>query len=298
MIRDYKLPSYISKGWLGFILSYSGNTEETLSVYIDAKERGIPCIGITSGGLLEQFLHQAGDVCLNVPPGHQPRAAFFYLFTTLAIAINTCKFPGLHDLVGEIEDTHRTLVDMSLRFNKSIPVTQNLAKQLAVRLHRTTIIVYGFDSYGAVARRFKGQFNENGKNPSYYDVFSELNHNETVGWEVDEKLVKSFSCIFIRDPARETKAIQTRIEFTKEIVERKAHTVIEVHPEGQALLSRMLSLVLVADFTSTYLAFLNGKDPTPVNYIQGLKDVLATHVNLQAQITRDFDRIMKQQRRG
>src|SRR5271157_2584978 len=90
--RDYQLPACIDRSWLGFILSYSGNTEETLSTYADAKDRGIKCIGITSGGLLEKFLDTKGDLCLKVPCGYQPRSALLYLFSTLALAIANCNF--------------------------------------------------------------------------------------------------------------------------------------------------------------------------------------------------------------
>nr|MDO8118347.1 SIS domain-containing protein [Candidatus Sigynarchaeota archaeon] len=220
VVREYKLPAYVTRDWLGFVLSYSGNTEETLSSYVDAKKRGIACIGVTSGGLLESLLHQAGDVCVKVPAGHQPRAAFLFLFTSLAIAVNASKLPGLHDLVGELDDAHRVLLSLNNRYMPENPVATNPAKQLAQKIHKTTILVYGFDPYASVVRRFKGQFNENGKNPSYHDVFSELNHNETVGWEIEDTIAKSFSCIILRDPIAETKAITTRIEFTKEIIER------------------------------------------------------------------------------
>nr|MDO8115786.1 SIS domain-containing protein [Candidatus Sigynarchaeota archaeon] len=69
-----------------------------------------------------------------------------------------------------------------------------------------------------------------------------------------------------------------------------------IKSEGQSLLARMLSFVLLADYTSTYLAFLNGTNPTPVHFIQGLKDVLAKKVDLQTDIMRAFQRFMNERK--
>ena len=50
--RGYKLPSFANENSLVFAVSYSGNTEETLSSLKDAKEKNAQIIGITSGGKL------------------------------------------------------------------------------------------------------------------------------------------------------------------------------------------------------------------------------------------------------
>nr|MDO8109781.1 bifunctional phosphoglucose/phosphomannose isomerase [Candidatus Sigynarchaeota archaeon] len=291
--REYRLPAFIDKSWLGFFLSYSGNTEETLSTYVDAKQRGIKCIGITSGGLLEEYLGKTGDLCLKVPNGYQPRAAMLYLFTTLAIAVANCNFLEKQALIDDLQESLSVLITLSAKYAKNVPFKDNPAKQHAAAIHGTAIIVYGFDCYQSVARRFKSQFNENGKNPSYFDVFSELCHNESVGWEIDNNIARNFSCIFLRDPAQESEPITVRIEFTKRIVASKAKAILELLPAGKSKLARMLSLMYMADFTSTYLALLNGSDPTPVKFIQGLKDELAKKVNLLTTIAEKIDKLRK-----
>ena len=127
--------------------------------------------------------------------------------------------------------------------------------------------------YRSVAIRFKQQFNENSKIPAKWEVFSELNHNETVGWERADKLAKCFSTIFIRD-RQEPVAIRSRIEISKELVKQAGVGVFEVEAQGQSSLARMLSTILVGDFTSVYLALLHNVDPTPVNSVNYLKDAL------------------------
>ncbi|MBN2152662.1 MAG: bifunctional phosphoglucose/phosphomannose isomerase [Candidatus Lokiarchaeota archaeon] len=282
--REYRLPACVDGSWLGFFLSYSGNTEETLSAYLDAKRRGINCICVTSGGMLEEAASKAGDLRLKVPGGLQPRAAMLYLFTALAIAVADCKLLDKKAMVADLLESHEVLGAMSKALGRSVPLKDNPAKQHAAAVHGTAVLVYGFDFYRSAARRFKGQLNENGKNPAYYDTFPELNHNETVGWEVEPGLARHFSCIFIRDPAQESPALNVRIGFTRRLVSEKAKTAIDIVPSGRSRLARMLSVMYAADFVSVYLAFLNGTDPTPVRYIQGLKDELGKKANMQAEI--------------
>ncbi|HME50850.1 MAG TPA: bifunctional phosphoglucose/phosphomannose isomerase [Candidatus Lokiarchaeia archaeon] len=287
--REYQLPACVDKTWLGFVLSYSGNTEETLSAYYCAKNRGIKCIGITSGGLLEKFLDKMHDVCLKVPDGFQPRSALLYMFSTLALAMADCNFMDKQPLIDEIRETISLLKDLCQKLKKDIPSSENLAKQYAELLHGTTVIIYGFDYLQAVARRFKEQFNENSKNPAFYDNFPELNHNETVGWEIDHDIAKNYSCIFLRNNGQESEPIKVRIEFTKNLLVAKAKSVIEFEAMGTSRLARMMSLIYTADFTSVYLAFLNGVDPTPVKDIKTLKEELENKVHLIASISSKFE---------
>jgi glucose/mannose-6-phosphate isomerase len=121
--------------------------------------------------------------------------------------------------------------------------------------------------------RFKQQFNENSKVPAKWEVFSELNHNEIVGWENAGELGKCFSTIFIRDKEEPTE-IRSRIEITKKLVAKAGLAVFEVPVQGKSSLAKMLSTVCIGDFTSVYLAFLRGVDPTPVKTINYLKDTL------------------------
>ncbi|MHA1996757.1 MAG: bifunctional phosphoglucose/phosphomannose isomerase [Promethearchaeota archaeon] len=292
VIRGYELPAYIDDNYLGFFLSYSGNTEETLSSFAGAVERKIPCIGITSGGMLEEFLEKSGGLVIKVPGGYQPRAAFLYLFTTLAIAIANSGLIHGGNLIDQLKETHSILELLSKKYSASVPIDENRLKQHAMNLFKSIVVIYGYKHLISVARRFKGQVNENGKNPAYYDFFSELNHNETVGWEISKDVAGRIACIFLHDGDAETTPIRTRIEYTENIIKTKASHVLHLNAVGKSRLAKMLSLVYMADFISTYLALLNGSDPTPVTYIQGLKDVLKEKVNLQGKIREKIEKLL------
>jgi hypothetical protein len=52
----------------------------------------------------------------------------------------------------------------------------------------------------------------------------------------------------------------------------KMSKLFEVWAEGKGELSKMLSTILVGDFTSVYLAFLRNVDPTPVDTVSVMKE--------------------------
>ena len=92
--NDYDLPAAVSAKTLFVAVSYSGNTEETLSAYTQARRRGCRVVVITSGGELGRLAARAGYPVMPVPGGMPPRAALGYLFSTLLVCLerlNVCK---------------------------------------------------------------------------------------------------------------------------------------------------------------------------------------------------------------
>lgn len=250
--RDYKVPNFVNKGSLVFAVSYSGNTEETLSALSDAKDKHAQIIGITSGGKLADECEKA----VKIPSGLQPRAALGYLFfPILGILHNT-------NLVRVKNDELNELVDVLKQTNKFNDAGEALAKKLKEKIP----IIYASEALVAVAMRWKTQINENAKMPAFYNVFSEMNHNEIAGYKgMDRK----FAAVLIRDK-HDNKRIKKRMDVCKEIMEVNVN-VEEVWTEGNGMLARMLSAIYLGDFVSYYLALWNRVDPTPVDVIEGMK---------------------------
>jgi glucose/mannose-6-phosphate isomerase len=269
--RQYELPNYAGKKTLVVIVSYSGDTEESLSAFLDALRRKCMIFCISSGGALLKYAEKLKIPHVRVAGGMPPRAALPYLFVPLLFFMEKI---GLVSRVGEEFDEAVSILEkISSENSPDGPVEGNFTKTLAVHIGKTVPVTYGFEFYRGVAKRFKQQFNENSKLPSKFEVFSELNHNEVVGWEGSGELGKCFSVIFIRDQA-EPVEIKSRIETTKQIMKQKGLRMFEVQAQGKSVLARMLSTIIVGDFTSVYLAILNGVDPTPVKTINYLKDTL------------------------
>jgi glucose/mannose-6-phosphate isomerase len=266
--REYRLPAYANEKTLVLLTSYSGETEETLSVFVDALKRKCMTLAISSGGALQKFAEELSVPHLLVPCGMAPRATLPYLFIPLPTILQ--KIGYVSNLNGELVETVRVLKQVAAENSPEIPPARNPAKILATEIMGTAPAVYGFQFYRAVAQRFKTQINENSKNPAKWEFFPELDHNEIVGWEVAKEFAKRFSLIFIRDK-EESKEIRRRIEVSREIINRTLTKLFEVWSKGKTKLAKMSSVICVGDFTSVYLAVLRDIDPTPVKSIDVLK---------------------------
>jgi glucose/mannose-6-phosphate isomerase len=266
--RDYTLPAYANKDTLVFVNSYSGNTEETLTAFLAAVRRKCTVAAVTSGGQLESFCRKLRVPHTMIPSGLQPRVAIPYLFFPLPVLMEKMGIIG--GIGDELEEAIQALEWAANANAPDVPTKANRAKQLATELAGTIPVVYGFRQYGSVAQRLKAQFNENSKVPSKYEVFPELNHNETVGYEAPESLTKNLSIVLIRDP-QEPPEIRDRIETTRKLVFGRANKVLEIMADGKGKLAKMFSVMCVGDFASVYLAILQNRDPTPVNIIDMVK---------------------------
>ncbi len=270
--REYTLPAFADKTTLTFIVSYSGETEEALSVFLDAVKRNCMMVCITSGGTLLDFAEKLKIPSVRIPEGIPPRAALPYLFTPKLIILE--KLGVITRVSGGISEAVSVLRQVCSENAPQMPLKENFSKKIAAAVYGTVPVVYGLGFYRSVAQRFKQQFNENSKIPSKWEVFPELNHNEVVGWEEAEKLAHNFSVLILRDK-NEAKPIRCRIEATKELLRSKVRGIYEVWSQGRGKLAKMLSTTAIGDFTSVYLAILRGIDPTPVKSISMLKDKIA-----------------------
>jgi glucose/mannose-6-phosphate isomerase len=267
--REYSLPAYANKNTLVFVVSYSGETEESLSAFLDAIKRKCMVVCISSGGVLREFAEKLSVPCLRAPSGMAPRASLPYLFMPLPILLN--KIGLVSDVTPEISETIKILRNISDSNSPQKLLSSNFSKKLASNICGTVPVVYGFGIYRGVAQRFKTQFNENSKVPAKWEFFSELDHNEIVGWEAVKALAKCFSVIFIRDND-ESEAMRQRIEATKELIRKKSMKIFEVQSMSKSKLAKMSSVICTGDFTSVYLAIMRDIDPTPVKTIALLKE--------------------------
>jgi len=269
VVRGYQCPATAAPNDILIAVSYSGDTEETLSAVAGAEKIGCRIVGITSGGKLEALCKARGYPLIKVPRGLPPRGAFGDLFASLP-AISEDWVYG--DLGHELERAAAHLMRLREDYGAGVPVRSNPAKALAVKIRGKTPIVYAAPPYGPVATRWKTQFNENAEVLAWASQFPEADHNEIVGWGGDPH-AKRFLPIILRD-REETPEMARRLDVTKKIMSRWTE-VHEVRDRGETLLSRMLGTLYLGDFTSVYLAVLRNVDPMPVKPIAELKKRLA-----------------------
>jgi glucose/mannose-6-phosphate isomerase len=272
--REYDLPKWVNKDTLVICISYSGNTDETISSFKIAYQKKCKIICISTGGKLQDLAEKRKVPFVKIPAGIQPRAATAYLLFPSIIFL---KKIGLLKTVidADIEETIAVTQDFVAMNNKAVPEENNQAKQLAKKIFNTIPQIYGWGIYTPIAKRWRHQLNENSKVIARTDVVPECNHNDIVGWSANPEISKQFSCVLIRDKDEEIIDMTTRFSFMHDLFRNTAGNIVEVSPKGKSQLAKMMYLMCLGDFTSCYLAVLRGIDPSPVDIITELKKRLA-----------------------
>lgn len=271
--RDYDLPGFVGRDSLVVALSYSGNTEETLSAFDRAVEIGAQIICIGSGGKLPENAGKHSMPCIRIPGGLMPRAALGYLFVPLLIVISRLGFCRIEkdDLI-KLSDFMRSNVH---GYSPETPMEKNPAKQLAEGIRNRLPIIYAADRFfGPVARRFKAQLCENAKTLAFCNTFPEFNHNELVGFE-NPPISAGDIIVVVFSDIDDNRRVKSRMKIVTDFLNYRGVEVLKIESDGSNLLERMFSVIQLGDFASFYLAVLNDCDPSVIEPIEYLKQELA-----------------------
>jgi len=257
--RDYGLPFCASKKSLIICVSYSGNTEETISAYLEAKRKNFKIISIASGGKLLELSRKYATPIAIVPARIQPRCALGYQFSALVGILEELKF---------IKNVQKKLLESVKNLN--VKGLEKTGEKLAKKIINKIPIIYCSQSNKALAYLWKIKFNENSKIPSFWNYFPELNHNEMVGYTLAKKY---FSIIILRD-IDDNKRMQKRMELTARILEKKEKNISFIELSEKNIWEKIFNNLILADWTSYHLAAFNKIDPMPVKIVEELKKEL------------------------
>lgn len=273
VVRGYATPEHVGGDTLAVISSYSGNTEETLSAYREVAARGARIVCSTTGGEVARIARASGHDLVTVPAGLPPRAALAYSLLPLIVVLARLGLTA--DKNAEIESAVRAAESAVDLLGADAPSADNPAKDLALWLRGWLPVIYGTPPWTSiVANRWVGQLSENAKIVAHRNELPEMNHNEIVGWSGRKPFGGAARVVFLSD-ADDHDRVARRIELTRGEVQRSGSEARVVKSSGDSLLARLVSLVLLGDFVSFYLAVLGGVDPTPVEPIDRLKAALA-----------------------
>lgn len=272
VVKGYHLPAFVKRDWLAVAVSYSGNTEETISAVRQALDRGCEVLAICSGGKMENIAQDNGKPVIKIPRGLQPRGAVGYLFIPAYLVLDKLNVITLDPI--DIKEAFDLVKEKAALYRREVESSKNPAKRLALKVSECLPIIYGTEGLmAAVAYRLKCEFNENSKTPCWCNEFPELNHNETVGWERLKDVTRKFILLIFRDKD-ERKRLKTRIEVTSKLIRKNISDIIEIPVEGRSKLAKALTSMYLGDTASVYLAILAGVDPSPVEKINILKSEL------------------------
>ena len=270
--RGYDLPAWANSSTLIICSSYSGNTEETISILEEAKSLGAKVIGITTGGVLESLCKNYSFDFVNIPSGLQPRAALAFSFIPLLYILKKTSLINV-----EVKNWLESSVDLikSKREEYSLDKENNPVYQLANKLYNKLPIIYADSgSLETVAVRLKGQICENSKILAYHSIYPEMNHNEIVGWENNEEFFSNYYVLWLMDEEMNSRN-KSRKNIISEILSDLNVSQQEIKVDGNSFKERFLLLIHYGDWLSYWCAILHNTDPSPVKNIQTLKDKLS-----------------------
>ncbi len=270
-VRGYTIPKYCGSQDLVVCLSYSGNTEETLSAYREALERECRVVAVCSGGELADLARRDGVLVAGVPEGlPAPRAALGHLVGALLGILSSADMEWIDEVV---EGADGVLQDLSERLRPDVPPERNPAKHIVAWMGDRIPLIWGSEGPSEPAAwRWKCAFNENAKVPAFASSLPELDHHEVVGWS--GQWGERFALVLLRH-VDEHSSVDRRLEATLEVVKESGLTSHDVFARGTSPLDQVLSLILVGDATSVYHAMDHGIDPTPIESIDRIKARLA-----------------------
>lgn len=262
--RDYGLPSIphtLNPKPLVICCSYSGNTEETLSAFKEARKKKIPVAVLTVGGKLLTLAKKHKAPYIKIPDtGIQPRAATGFMTV------------GLSKLLNLKNEKNFASLSKALKPEKWQPVGKALAENLWDQIP----IIFASHKNADLARVWKIKFNENTKIPAFWNFLPEMNHNEMTGYDVVKttaKLSDNLHLIFLED-LMDHPRVKKRFAVTKKLLTEKGISISEVPLAGKNVWEKIFSSTLFADWTSLYLAKYYGVDPENVPMVEQLKKLI------------------------
>jgi glucose/mannose-6-phosphate isomerase len=271
VVREPRLPFYLTERTLFLACSYSGNTEETLALWDQAAKTDARIMAVSSGGTLAASAEEHQAPLLRVDVSLEPRSAVGY---NLMLLLGVLKRLGLLRVgEAEVERTVQSLCQKISLLKEDVPATENPAKQLAAELRDKLILVYGSGLFRGVARRWKSQFNENSKAWSYFETIPEMLHNSVEAFRTSSPMAE-WGMALLLQPNNVDGGHQRHHAVVAELLRRNniPHRVLQGEPGPP--LSQLLDMLSLGDYVSYYLALLQGVDPSPNPSIDEAKELL------------------------
>ena len=271
LVRDFSLPFKLDNNYLFIACSYSGTTEETLSLFRQAVTQDASVLTITGGGTLAREAGTAGIPVLNINSSGEPRSAVGYNLMLLLGALSKAAILTTEN--DDVQSAVAALEEQIACCNEDVPATENPAKLLAQELVDKFIVIYGGGPFSALARRWKTQLNENSKAWAFFETIPELLHNSVEAFQSSFAGGNNLNVLVLR-PGASGKELDVRYDAVVGLLQREnvPHRVLKA--AGHSPLAQLLSMLVLGDYVSYYLALLKGVDPSPTPVLQMGKELL------------------------
>jgi glucose/mannose-6-phosphate isomerase len=247
-------------------ISYSGNTEETLSSLDEAIGKNLPLACFTSGGKMAEICREKNLSCAVLPSGIEPRSAIGYFFGSLLETLVNAKL---------IEVDIDKIIELAEKLKTRQTELEKVGEEIAHKLVGKTPVVYTTEKYKSLAMINKIKINENAKTPAFWNYFPELNHNEMVGFTLPQA---KFHFLTFIDKSEHPQNVK-RMKITADLYKEKEMETDFLEIKGENTFEKIFSTLLLGDWISYYLALEYNQDPNPVEMVENFKKLLMRKIN-------------------
>lgn len=273
---DYEIPNWVSKDTLFIASSYSGNTEETIASYKEAKRRQAKIVVLTANSANNTLLKLAKRdkvpylaFTVNHNPSNQPRLALGYAIFSLASILSAAGLVKIKTLSIKL-----ALSKLSKLSDKNLPTqANNPAAKLATEIVGCGFITVVGPFLAGNAHAFRNQLNENSKNRANYLVVPDMNHHALEGLSHPITCKDAVGMLFIESSLYHPR-IQKRMTLTKEVAKKNEVKVMSIKLTGQTKLEQSLEFLSLGAWITYYLAELNHVDPIKIPWVDWFKKQL------------------------
>ena len=264
VVKGYLLPETVDDNTLVVTTSVSGNTAETISILESAHEKNCQTIAFSSGGIMESYCLKNNIEFRKIPQTHSPRASLPNYTYSILKTLNSI-FPINKNEITESINELETISNIISSNNLS---QSNVSLELANWIDGVPIIYYPW-GLEAGAIRFKNSLQENAKSHAFVENVIESGHNGIVSWERSSDMVP----IMIKGEDDHIKT-KERWNIVRQYFNQNNIEFKEVNSVTGGILSKIMHLIYVLDYSSIYYAIRLGVNPTPIKSIDYIKDKL------------------------
>ena len=261
VVKGYLLPKTVDDSTLVVTTSISGNTLETISILKNVEKMNAKFVALSSGGTMEKFCMDKKIKYYKIEEEHSPRASFVgFLYSALNILeqILPVKKIDVSESIESLFDIQKSICSKNLN-------ETNEALQIAEWIKEIPMVYYPSGLQSA-AIRFKNSMQENAKVHVITEDMIEACHNGIVAWDKP----KNVQPILIQGKDDYVKT-KERWEIIKELFREKDIQYKEIFSQEGSILSKLVCLIYLLDYTSIYNAIISKTDPTPVKSIDFVK---------------------------
>ncbi len=265
VVKGVDLPKWVDSNTTVIVLSYSGNTKETINLYRAAVRKKAQVVCITSGGLLNDLCERDGNTLVRMVPGYHSRGALGFMIGYIAVVLVAIG------LLDSLEDFNNAIPAVKEHRDTFADNEDNEAHHMSHIIDKKVPVIYTYFNMRSVGIRWKSQINENAKMMSFSGTIPEFNHNELVGWTEDN--TDSFIPVVILDEDA-SPMLKCMADAPISMMIDKGSVIYKYHIKGKNILEKSLKAMVTGDFLSLYLAESRHENPLNSDAVDKIKEII------------------------